>query len=337
VTVADVIQAQYEQLAEIASRFGQQSEVAEATSAQVRRVLDSLQNGGWIGQGADAFFAEMETLVMPGMQRLAEALAEARTVTLQIKDVLQQAEEEASSPFGGSAAPGLAGTTPGGIAGADAGVPGGVGPGGAAPGVTPPGAAPPGAGPARPSGPGLVESAQDWLADRPMIGFKLFGFGRGTTRIFTQGLQSLLLTTKTAANIYHAVPIAGGVIGTALNIMDANARGEDMDFAVGREIAVGTLKTEVALIPGLNLVAGGFELAHMFGLTDTNYTDTAVRAIAEPVHKYALDPASDLLAEGMYQVDQGVRAGYRGAKSVYNGAVDAFADGLDYVLPDWPW
>jgi WXG100 family type VII secretion target len=330
--MADVIQAQYEQLAEIASGFGQQGEVTEEISTQVAQAMSSLQDGGWIGLGADAFFAEMESLVLPGMQRLAAALAEARTVTLQIRNVLQQAEEEASSPFGGSAGPGLAGPGAPGLDGAQETVPGGVGPGGADP-----GAAPSGAGPGRPASRGLVESVQDWLADRPTIGFKLFGFGRNTTRIFTQGLQTLVLTGKTAANIFHSVPIAGGIIGTALNIMDANARGENMDFAVGREIAVGTLKTEVYLVPGLNLVAGGFELAHMFGLTDTNYTDTAVRAIAEPVHKYALDPASDLLAEGMYKVDQGVRAGYRGAKSVYNGAVDAFADGLDYVLPDWPW
>lgn len=332
--MADVIQAQYEQLAEIASRFGQQGEVSEEISAQVAQAMSSLQDGGWIGLGADAFFAEMESLVLPGMQRLAAALAEARVVTLQIRDVLQQAEEEASSPFGGSAGPGLAGPGAPGIDGGQATVPGGVGPGGAAPAGPAPGGAGPGT--AAP-GPGLTESVQDWLADRETIGFKLFGFGRNTTRIFTQGLQSLLLTTKTAANIFHAVPIAGGIVGTVFNIMDANARGENMDFAVGREIATGTLKTEVYLVPGLNLVAGGFELAHMFGLTDTNYTDTAVRAVAEPVHKYALDPASDLLAEGMYQVDQGVRTGYRGAKSVYNGAVDAFADGLDHVLPDWPW
>ena len=147
----------------------------------------------------------------------------------------------------------------------------------------------------------------------------------------------MLKTGKAVAGPLHAVPIAGGIVGTVLGIMDADARGENMDFAVGREITKGTFKTEVYLVPGVNLVAGGFELAHMFGLTDTNYTDTAVNTIAEPVHKYALDPASDVLAEGMYQVDRGVRATARGTKSVYNGAVDAFSDGIDYVLPDWPW
>ena len=53
--MADVIQAQYEQMANIASRFGQQGEVAEELSAQVRQAMSQLQDGGWIGQGSDAF------------------------------------------------------------------------------------------------------------------------------------------------------------------------------------------------------------------------------------------------------------------------------------------
>jgi WXG100 family type VII secretion target len=346
--MADLIQAQYEQLDAIAARFGQQAAVAEQISAQVRQAMSSLQQGGWIGQGAAAFFAEMEGLVFPGMGRLSAAMTEGQAATLKIKQIVQEAEEEASSPFRGSngrtGAPAGAG---GGGAGAGAGAGGGSGTaGGAGAGATggaggssaPAGGAParPGAGSGRAPSPDFSERLYDWLADRPMFGFKLFGVGRGLEGLFSRGFTGWL-SAGTKLGPMHALPIVGGILGTTLNILDASARGENMDFAVGREITKGTLKTEVYLIPGVNLVAGGLELAHMFGLTKTNYTNTVVNAVAEPIHKYALDPASDLLAEGMYRADQGIRAGYRGAKSLYNGAVDAFADGLDAVLPDWPW
>jgi len=303
--MADIIQAQYERLEAIADRFGQQAEATVQTEAQVRQVTDGLQGGGWIGQGADAFYAEMDGIVFPGIQRLSEAMAQARSAMLQVRDIIKQAEEEASAPFRGGAAPASAGAG----AGAGATSPGGAGPGASGGGGTTTSTptrggstgsgSPPSRAPRTDAGGGLEE----WLAERPMIGFRLAGLGLGT-----QGLLKLINTGKAVAGPLHAVPIAGGIIGTTLNIMEANARGENMDFAVGREIAKGTLKTEVYLVPGLNIVAGGLELANMFGVTERNYTDVAVNAVAEPVHKYVLDPASDLLADALVE-----------------------------VLPPWPW
>ena len=303
--MADIIQADYERLEEIASRFGQKAEATAQTSAQVGQVMGSLQGGGWIGQGAEAFYAEMDGLVLPGMQRLAEAMEQARSVMLQIRDIVKEAEEEASAPFGGAHSGGGAGGRAGGAGVAS---PGGVGPGGAGTGgSTSP--APSGGGGAGPGGSSgrtprpAAGGAGDWVADRPMIGFRLFGIGLGT-----QGLIKLVNTGKAVAGPLHAVPIAGGIIGTGLNIMAANARGENMDHAVGREIARGTLKTEIYLVPGVNLVAGGLELANMFGVTKRNYTDVVVNTVADPVHKYALEPASNLVSDVMVA-----------------------------VLPPWPW
>ena len=97
----DVIQAQYEQLDNIASRFGQAAQNNAALAQQVAHAVQALQNGGWEGKGAAAFFAEMETTTNPALQRLIHALEEAQTTTLEIKQIIQQAEEEASAPFGG--------------------------------------------------------------------------------------------------------------------------------------------------------------------------------------------------------------------------------------------
>lgn len=97
--MADIIQADFEQLAQIAKRFGQQADNTTQTLQSIARVLDRLKNGDWIGRGSTAFFAEMETEVLPAVNRLFEALTQAGSVTHDISNTIQQADEEASSPF----------------------------------------------------------------------------------------------------------------------------------------------------------------------------------------------------------------------------------------------
>jgi WXG100 family type VII secretion target len=106
---ADVIQTQYDQLEQIAARFGRQAEATAQTTSRVQQSLRGLQAGGWEGRGAAAFFGEMDRSILPSMQRLAAALHQSQTVTRQISQVMRAAEEEASRPFrGDGAAPGTA-------------------------------------------------------------------------------------------------------------------------------------------------------------------------------------------------------------------------------------
>jgi WXG100 family type VII secretion target len=106
---SDIIQAQYEQLEQIAVRFGQQAEAAAQTTQRAQQSMRALQAGGWEGRGAAAFFGEMERSVLPSMQRLSGALQQSQTVTRQIGQLMRAAEEEASRPFrGDGAAPGTA-------------------------------------------------------------------------------------------------------------------------------------------------------------------------------------------------------------------------------------
>jgi len=98
---ADVIQAQYDQLEQIAARFGRQAEAAAQTTQRVQQAMRSLQSGGWEGRGAAAFFGEMDRSVLPSMQRLSGALQQSQTVTRQVSQVMRTAEEEASRPFRG--------------------------------------------------------------------------------------------------------------------------------------------------------------------------------------------------------------------------------------------
>lgn len=97
--MSDEIRANYEQLDNIASRLANQSQAIQAMLQKVKGSMSKLENGGWIGQGADAFFKEMNGVVLPASQRLQNVLQEASQVTKTIGQTMKQAEEEASAPF----------------------------------------------------------------------------------------------------------------------------------------------------------------------------------------------------------------------------------------------
>lgn len=83
----------------MAQAFRSQSENITKQSQQIKANVEDLQGGNWIGKGAQAFYREMGDQVMPTMQRLQRALAEASRITQQISQIMKQAEDEASSCF----------------------------------------------------------------------------------------------------------------------------------------------------------------------------------------------------------------------------------------------
>ncbi len=95
----DVVQAQYDQLQSIAGRFGQWAESNAEMSDRVRQCVEKLMNGDWIGKGAEAFFNEMGSEVLPAMDRLTGALQQSQSTMSQIIVLIQEAEEEAASLF----------------------------------------------------------------------------------------------------------------------------------------------------------------------------------------------------------------------------------------------
>lgn len=97
--MAEVIRVDYEALTKIASQFQNEAEAIQQLLQMIRGSMTPLQNGGWIGQGSDAFFNEMESDILPAVGRLTDALTQAGGVSRQISEVMQSAEEEAGSPF----------------------------------------------------------------------------------------------------------------------------------------------------------------------------------------------------------------------------------------------
>lgn len=96
---ADVVQAQYEQLEEIARRFEAQAEAGQAMQRMLQQRVEALQGGGWIGQAADTFYTELEDVLWPGLTRCQDALLSAGQKVGQTITILRQAEAEAANSF----------------------------------------------------------------------------------------------------------------------------------------------------------------------------------------------------------------------------------------------
>jgi WXG100 family type VII secretion target len=121
--MSDQVRADYDALSEVANRFGQEADRMKQVAGRLGHGADNLHRTSWIGKGAEAFYREMETEILPAFRRLENALKEASTVTKAISKLFQDAEQEAAgvvkavgSSSGGGAAAGAGEGAMGGLA-----------------------------------------------------------------------------------------------------------------------------------------------------------------------------------------------------------------------------
>ncbi len=93
------IQADYDELADMAARFADEGEAVERLTRAIDRLVNDLCSGGWIGRGADRFYSEVFELVLPALRRLGAALYDTSDATSQISRIMQEAEEHAAGLF----------------------------------------------------------------------------------------------------------------------------------------------------------------------------------------------------------------------------------------------
>ncbi len=121
------VRIDYDEMADVARRFGQQADVVREMIQQLRRCSGALENGGWIGCAADAFYAEMNEMMFPALDRLVNALDASQEATNRLIAQYRQAEEEGAGLFHGDSA--TSNTTTGSGTASDGGQPGGESPG----------------------------------------------------------------------------------------------------------------------------------------------------------------------------------------------------------------
>lgn len=104
---APLIRADFDSLAKISQIFGRQAAEIQQSNQRIQGQVDALEGGDWIGKGANAFYREMGTEILPSLKRLSVALQVADRVTRQISKIMQDADPEAAALFRLGLAPGL--------------------------------------------------------------------------------------------------------------------------------------------------------------------------------------------------------------------------------------
>ena len=119
--------ANYDELGAAAKKWAAEAERTRQMVATLKQNMDVLQGGDWVGQGARAFYAEMNGQVLPSLNRLVKALESAARTTSQISQVVKETEDAAAAVLNGRDASGDGapsdggGVTAGGGAGSGAG------------------------------------------------------------------------------------------------------------------------------------------------------------------------------------------------------------------------
>lgn len=94
---APKVRGDYDQLQRIAQGFGAEASNGQGMLQALTHNINALRAGDWVGQGATAFYAEMDSAVLPSLKRMQAALENAQQATLKLRTLVQQAERDAAA------------------------------------------------------------------------------------------------------------------------------------------------------------------------------------------------------------------------------------------------
>lgn len=97
--MADLMQCNYDEMQAIIKQLEMERAETEQMFQQTRQMAESLHGSQWMGEAADRFFGEMNSVVFPKTQKMIHALDVAANVARQIVQIIQQGDEETKSFF----------------------------------------------------------------------------------------------------------------------------------------------------------------------------------------------------------------------------------------------
>lgn len=97
--VVAFVRASHDEMPKISKSFGNESNRVKSSIDRLNRVIQVLEGGDWVGEGATAFYNEMRSEVMPAMARLMRALEMGATVTQQIGRLIDELEQTSAGFF----------------------------------------------------------------------------------------------------------------------------------------------------------------------------------------------------------------------------------------------
>ena len=83
----------------IEGSFRNQESATQQTIGKLNKVIEQLRGGDWFGEGATAFFNEMDSEVMPAMKKLQKAMGEGDRVSKEMERLQHEAETSITSLF----------------------------------------------------------------------------------------------------------------------------------------------------------------------------------------------------------------------------------------------
>jgi WXG100 family type VII secretion target len=96
---ANLVRCQYDDVERIAAQFIRESNETEGTVRVIRQAVDILRDGGWLGEGARAFYEEMDEYVFKNLDRLVNALNTAEQRVREAIAKLHETEDQQSNKW----------------------------------------------------------------------------------------------------------------------------------------------------------------------------------------------------------------------------------------------
>lgn len=97
--MTDRVRYQYDNLEGFARQFSDHAADAQQVRTRLSQQLAILEGGGWLGEGAQRFSAEMREQILPALDALARALDGANGAILRAAEMMREAEAEAAALF----------------------------------------------------------------------------------------------------------------------------------------------------------------------------------------------------------------------------------------------
>jgi WXG100 family type VII secretion target len=94
-----IIRADYDQMPQISKKFEREAANVKRSIDSLKRTIEVLKGGDWVGEGANAFYREMESEVLPAMQRLLTALEMGSGAIQAIVRLLHETEQAIGGLF----------------------------------------------------------------------------------------------------------------------------------------------------------------------------------------------------------------------------------------------
>src|SRR5689334_6437037 len=96
---AGKLRIEYNVLGNLSSKFQGEAHDVQQMYTQLKNHTEHLRGSGWIGQAADKWFNEMESLLLPKTQQLSHILNGIGDLLKQLNSLFQAAEQEVGGLF----------------------------------------------------------------------------------------------------------------------------------------------------------------------------------------------------------------------------------------------